>query len=117
MNYIYNKFVDNVAKDLIEQKQLRDEEPEEEEYMETPTEIIKTKKSIEPYNKFVDNVAKDLIEQKQLRDEEPEEEDYIETNEIIPQEENIKRFNNFDDLLNEVMGNMKQQKILKGILL
>ena len=81
--------------------------------METPTEIIKTKKSIEPYNKFVDNVAKDLIEQKQLRDEEPEEEDYIETNEIIPQEENIKRFNNFDDLLNEVMGNMKQQKILK----
>ena len=49
--------------------------------METPTEIIKTKKSIEPYNKFIDNVAKDLIEQKELRDEEPEEE-YVENEDM-----------------------------------
>ena len=75
----YDRFVDNVSRDLIEQKELRDKEPKEEEYIETPTEIIKTKKSIEPYNKFVDNVSRDLIEQKELRDKEPKEEEYMET--------------------------------------
>ena len=74
---ILNKKIEEIYKEYLESEEFKNSIKKlvEEgnffdyikDYIETPTEIIKTKKSIEPYNKFVDNVSRDLIEQKKKK--------------------------------------------------
>ncbi len=60
----YDKFVDEVAKDLIMKNKEREEE--EDEYAGLPTQSSKKHRKTESYDKFVEEVAKDLIKNKKI---------------------------------------------------
>jgi phosphoenolpyruvate carboxylase len=112
----YDRFVNDIVKDLMIKKKEREEEPEIEEL--DKEEYKKIRENIkDPYDRFVNDIVKDLIIKKKEREEEPEIEELIEEipNEqlIKPKEEIKKNIKHFDDLLDEIMNNLMNQKILK----